>query len=291
MTALRALLFGLALVAGPSGAQTPETAGGAPARVAPAGAPARVVSMNLCTDQFALMLAAPGQLVSVSHISANPVSSPMAEEAARHHLNHGSAEEIFLLRPDLVLADPWSDPAALSMLRRLGVEVVQVEGVRQLSDIPDRLRRFGALMGREAEAETLIRRFEADLAALAAPATTGPRAIIYFPNGYSLGEGSMAHELLTRAGFRNIATEIAPSATGQIAMELLVMAAPDLIIRDRPYPGASQAEAMLDHPALQALIAAGAGHESGPDWACGTPRVVAALRALVEMRERLEAAP
>jgi iron complex transport system substrate-binding protein len=101
----------------------------------------------------------------------------------------------------------------------------------------------------------------------------------------------MAHELLSRAGFRNIATEITPSATGQIAMELLVMAAPDLIIRDRPYPGASQAEAMLDHPALQALVAAGAGHESGPDWACGTPRIVAALRALVEMRQTIEGAP
>ena len=47
----------------------------------------------------------------------------------------------------------------------------------------------------------------------------------------------------------------------------------------------------LLHPALAALIAAGAGHESGPDWACGTPRVIAALRALVEMRQMIEAAP
>jgi iron complex transport system substrate-binding protein len=94
--------------------------------------------------------------------------------------------------------------------------------------------------------------------------------------------------MLTRAGFRNIATELTPSATGQIALELLVMAAPDLIIRDRPYPGASRAEELMNHPALAALIAAGAGHESGPDWACGTPRVIAALRALVEMRRALE---
>jgi iron complex transport system substrate-binding protein len=281
MTGLRALAIGLALVAGPLGAQTP------PQRVAPEGAPLRVVSMNLCTDQFALMLAAPGQLISVSYISADPVTSPLADLAARYPLNYGSAEEIYLMRPDLVLADPWTDPAALSMLRRLGIRVEQVEGVRQLSDIPDRLAKFGALLGREAEAKTLIRQFETDLAALSAP-QDGPRAIIYFPNGYSLGEGTLSHEMLTRAGFRNIATEIAPSATGQIALELLVMAAPDLIIRDRPYPGASRAEELMNHPALAALIAAGAGHESGPDWACGTPRVIAALRALVEMRRALE---
>ena len=277
MSVLRALLLGLVLAAGPSGAQT-----------MPDDAPRRVVSMNLCTDQFALMLAAPGQLVSVSHVSADPLSSPMAEAAEGLRLNHGGAEEIYLMSPDLVLAHAWSDPAVLSMLRRLGVEVAQVDGVRQLSDIPDRLRRFGTLLGREAAAETLIRRFEADLAALAARDPGGPRAVLYYPNGYSMGEGSLAHEILTRAGFRNVATELAPDASGRIALELLVLAAPDLIIRDRPYPGASRAEALLDHPALRALIRAGAGHESGPDWACGTPRVLAALRDLVEMRQALE---
>ena len=281
MIGLRALAFGLALVAGPLGAQTP------PQGVAPEGSPLRVVSMNLCTDQFALMLAAPDQLVSVSYISADPVTSPLADQAAHYPLNHGSAEEIYLMRPDLVLADPWTDPAALSMLRRLGIRVEQVEAVRQLADIPDRLSRFGQLLGREAEATALIRQFESDLATLSAP-PDGPRAILYFPNGYSLGEGTLSHEILTRAGFRNIAAEIAPSDTGQIALELLVMATPDLIIRDRPYPGASRAEELMNHPALAALIAAGAGHESGPDWACGTPRVIAALRALVEMRRAME---
>ena len=275
MRPLRALAFGLAIVAGPLGAQDP---------------PQRVVSMNLCTDQFALMLAAPGQLVSVSYISADPVTSPLADLAAAYPLNHGSAEEIYLLAPDLVLADPWTDPAALAMLRRLGIRVEQVEGVRALSDIPDRLRRFGDLLGRQDAAKALIDQFESDLATLTAP-QDGPRAVIYFPNGYSLGEGSLSHEILTRAGFRNIATELTPSATGQIALELLVLAAPDLIIRDRPYPGASRAEELMHHPALAALIAGGAGHESGPDWACGTPRVIAALRALVEMRQRIEAAP
>ena len=275
MRPLRALVVGFALVAGPLGAQDP---------------PQRVVSMNLCTDQFALMLAAPGQLVSVSYISADPVTSPLADLAAAYPLNHGSAEEIYLLAPDLVLADPWTDPAALAMLRRLGIRVEQVEGVRALSDIPDRLRRFGDLLGRQDAAKALIDQFESDLATLTAP-QDGPRAVIYFPNGYSLGEGSLSHEILTRAGFRNIATELTPSATGQIALELLVLAAPDLIIRDRPYPGASRAEELMHHPALAALIAAGAGHESGPDWACGTPRVIAALRALVDMRQRIEAAP
>jgi iron complex transport system substrate-binding protein len=275
MTPLRALALTLALAAGPVGAQEP---------------PQRVVSMNLCTDQFALMLAAPGQLLSVSYISADPVSSPLAEEAAAYPLNHGSAEQIYLMRPDLVLAHPWTDPTALAMLRRLGVNVVQVPGVERLSDIPDRLTTVGALLGREEAAHDLIARFETDLAAIGA-LPPGPRAAVYGANGYTVGTGGLTHEILTRAGFRNIAAEIAPNARGEIALELLVMAAPDLILRGQTYPGASQAEEILHHPALQALVAAGTGFEMGTDWACGTPRIVTALRALVETRHGMEDAP
>ena len=46
-----------------------------------ASAPERVVSIDPCTDQLALMLAAPGQLVSVRHLATDPRSSAMAEEA------------------------------------------------------------------------------------------------------------------------------------------------------------------------------------------------------------------
>ena len=49
------------------------------APAAPAGAaPLRVVSINLCTDQLAMLLAAPGQLVSVTHLARDPEASVMA---------------------------------------------------------------------------------------------------------------------------------------------------------------------------------------------------------------------
>ena len=80
-----------------------------------AAAPARVVSTNLCTDQLAMLLAAPGQLVSVSWLAADPRSSTMAAEAARYPANHGLAEEIFLLSPDLVLAGSYTARTAVDL--------------------------------------------------------------------------------------------------------------------------------------------------------------------------------
>lgn len=251
-----------------------------------ADAPRRVVSINLCTDQFAMHLAAPGQLISVSSIASDPLVSPMAEEAANYAANYGSAEEVFLLNPDLVVAGIWSDPAVISLLRRLGVRVELFELEDELSDIAPQLARMGALLGQEGRARNLIAQFEADLAALTQP-WDGPRAAFYYPNGYTLGTGSLAHDVVTRAGFTHIAEELQRSASGQLALELLITAAPELVIGTRTYPGASRSEDILRHPALRALIAAGNGYESGPEWVCGTPAILTALRDLTALRAEM----
>ncbi len=248
--------------------------------------PARVVSMNLCTDQFAMLLAAPGQLISVSAIASDPLVSPMAAIAAAYPVNYGAAEQIFLLQPDLVVAGVWSNPAVVSMLRRLGIRVELFELEDSLSDIAPQLARMGALLGRETEAQSLITTFETDLEALTNP-TGGPRAAFYSANGYTSGTNSMAHEVVTAAGFTHIADELQRSASGQLALELLVLAAPDLIISSQLYPGSSRSEEILRHPAFRALVAAGNGYDSGPEWVCGTPAVLGALRDLAALREEM----
>lgn len=253
-----------------------------------ADAPQRVVSMNLCTDQLAMMLAAPGQLVSVSDIASDPNSSSMAVEAQAYPANFGGAEQIYLMRPDLVLAGIHSDPAAVSMLRRLGIEVMQIDLARNIPDVPQRVAEVAAALGQQEAGQALIGRFETDLAALTAP-ESGPRAAFYYPNGYTLGTGTLSDQILTRAGFTHIAEELGRDRSGRLALELLVMADPALVIGSSPYPGASRSEEILRHPALQALVAAGEGHTSGPDWICGTPHVLSALRDLAETRDRMTA--
>jgi iron complex transport system substrate-binding protein len=271
-------LVGLALPPGPGGAQTAPDA------------PQRVVSMNLCTDQLALLLAAPGQLLSVSDLARDPYSSPLAAAAQAVPINHGGAEEIYLLRPDLVLAGTYSDPAVVSMLRRLGLRVAQIDLVQGLSDVPARLAEVGALLDREATAQSLIRQFETDLAALSG-APDGPRTAFYFPNGYTLGTGTLGHEILRHAGFRHIAAELGRDTSGRLPLELMILADPDLVLRNQRFPGASRSEAVLDHPALAALTGAGAAHETGPDWMCGTPRILDALRDLALLRAEMETPP
>jgi iron complex transport system substrate-binding protein len=256
------------------------------AGAAAAAAPERVVSINLCTDQLALTLAAPGQLASVSRMAQDPRTSPMAEAAAALPGNAARAEEVYLYRPDLVLAGTFTSRATVSMLRRLGVEVVELPPVTGLDDIPDRLRRVGAALGRAEAAADAIARFETDLATLRADIAERPRAALYYANGYTAGDRTLAGDILAVAGFASVATELGLARGGHLALERLVLAAPDLVVTGRQGRGPARAEEVLGHPALVATGRGRAAH-TDRDWICGSPHVLRAVRHMAEKRARL----
>ncbi|WP_417678898.1 ABC transporter substrate-binding protein [Pseudodonghicola sp.] len=266
---------------------------GAAALSAPAGAdprPARVVSINLCTDQLALMLADPGQLVSVSRLAHDPSSSSMAEAAKAYPTNGSGAEEAYLLRPDLVLGGTFTSPATVSMLEKLGIRVELFAPARSLADVPKRLEQMGKALGQEDKAADMIARFETDLAALSTAPDHRPRAALYYVNSYTVGDQTLAGDILRAGGFDNVAVEAGLSQGGTLALEKLILLDPEVVIEGRDYPGQSRAEDVLHHPALHALTGTRvAGTVTDRDWICGTPLVLSALRNIRDLRLSLEA--
>lgn len=255
----------------------------------PGGQPRRVVSMNLCTDQLAMMLAAPGQLLSVSYLAADPRGSAMAEEAKAYRINHGLAEEVWLMQPDLVIAGSFSARATVDMLRRLGVPVVVMQPAYGLGDIPDRLRQMGVALGREEAAERAATAFLARLELLRDEVARHPRAALYYANGYTSGDKTLAGEIIATAGFANIAAETGVPSGGHLPLEVLALAAPESIISGRPYPGASRSEEILDHPVVRSLRSTAVGAVlTDRDWVCGTPNVLRAVEEMRDTRRRME---
>ncbi|MBA3324744.1 MAG: ABC transporter substrate-binding protein, partial [Rhodobacteraceae bacterium] len=190
-----------------------------------AQAPARVVSMNLCTDQLAMLIAAPGQLVSVSHVARDPVSSALAAEAAAYPVNHATAEEIFLLAPDLVLAGAYDRPATLAALARLGLAVETFPIEASFQDVRGSVTRMGALLGQPDRAAALIAAMDAELAD--PPAGSRPRVALFYANAYSSGAGTLAHAILEAAGLANIAAERGVTGLARLPLETLVLEAPE----------------------------------------------------------------
>lgn len=249
---------------------------------AAADAPQRVVSMNLCTDQLAMLIAEPEQILSLSALATDPMSSLMADQARAWPGNIGRAENIHLLRPDLVLAGEYSDRATVDMLTRLGVRVETVASANSIDDVRANIVLMGELLGRPARAAGVLARFDADLATLPRD-SDGPLAVNYNANGYTTGSRTLQGDVLRRAGFSLLTDRIGFDYGGNLPLETLVMADPALIVEGSRYHQPSRSEEILDHPALSRLSAQ---HRMVPDrdWICGLPRVAQVAAELAGAR-------
>ena len=148
---------------------------------------------------------------------------------------------------------------------------------------------MGSALGREAVAETLVARFDADLAALRADVQNRPLAALYYANGYTTGDQTLAGQILLAAGFENATTQAGQRRAGNLPLEVLAMMQPDTVVTGAKYPGQSRSEAILDHPVIRALQKeTHAGTVADSDWLCGTPYVLNAISDLVDLRRRVE---
>lgn len=253
------------------------------ASIAPqAGAAERVVSMNLCTDQMAMLLAAPGQLVSVSHLARDPESSSMVAQAQAYPVNHGRAEEIVLLKPDLVLAGTFTTRSTLMMLQQFGYRVEQFAPETSLADIETNLRRMGQILGREAQAQAVIDQMAPLLEEAEQITKDHPpiSALAYYTGGYTAGASGLESDMLAHAGAKNIAEDLGFGYGGVMSLEALVLASPRLLIHSGSR-WTSTLGSLLDHPSLAHLHAQPYLQEPAtPAWTCGTPETIAVVNAL-----------
>lgn len=258
---------------------------GLPSLAAP---PERVVSMNLCTDQLAMLLAGPGQLISVSLVARDPLSSAMADKAQYFPTNMGQAEDIARLQPGLVLASRYSPPATLAMLERLNIPVAVFDPESDFNGIRANITKMGQVLGRPETAAQILADFDRDLSAFqdqGVEADARPRAALYYANGYTAGDQTLAGQIITAAGLHNIARDNGMDYGGTLALEALIMAQPDLLIKGQRYGAASRAEEILDHPALTAISGGKPARLADADWVCGTPYVLSAIAKLRDARQ------
>jgi len=249
---------------------------------AKAAPPQRVVSINVCTDQLAMLLAAPGQLQSVSRLSRDPQLSVLAGHAAQLPVNRAEAEEIFLMKPDLVLAGTFSSQVTVDLLRRLGLHVEQFTPARSFDDIEAHLRRMGALLGREEQAEALVASMRSRLEAIEKPQQRKTVAL-YFANSYTSGRGTLIDAAVKRAGLDNIADRAGVNGPAALPLEMLVMEKPDMLVLSASERAPALAFQNFRHPALQALERE-AKAMTLPDnlTVCGGPFSVEAVEKLGE---------
>ena len=141
-------------------------------------APQRVMSLNLCADQLLMALLPESRLVSITWLSRTEGDPELLALAARLPVNHGSAEEVLQVRPDLVVAGRFTTGTTRALLKRTGVRLLEIEPVADWDGIRRVTREVAAAVGERERGERLLAAMDADLAALAARQAAEPVRVI-----------------------------------------------------------------------------------------------------------------
>jgi iron complex transport system substrate-binding protein len=255
---------------------------GALAPLATAAAPARIVSLNACTDELLMLLADPGQVAGVSPYSREVGRAWAATHARAVPQLSGEAEDVLMLKPDVVVAGGFTKRATRDFLKAKGLRVIEFDLARSFADVSAQLTLMGDIVGHPERAAAETARLDAALArAQAAASQRRWRVLPVSRRGWVSGDG-LTGAVLAASGLANAASELGLARGGFATIEAIVKARPDFILVSSQSDFAEdQGRALLLHPALEALYP--------PEkriviperlTVCGGPRLAEALERL-----------
>lgn len=217
--------------------------------------PRRIVSLNSCLDAMLVHLADRSQITALSHYAREDHGSTVAAQAKTLPYTWESAEEVIALRPDLVLASQHSALATRNALKRLDVPVQRFKVPKSVDESLTQVRKLARLIGHPDRGEALVARIHAAIAAATpAPGARRLSALIYQPNGFAAGPGTLVDEMMEHAGFDNVARRFGLKTWGNVPLERLLADPPQVLLVGEPAPGArSWADRVMTHPALKSI--------------------------------------
>jgi iron complex transport system substrate-binding protein len=234
-----AFLFAIAVLAMSSGA---ASAIGLP----------RVVSMNVCSDQLLLTLADPEQILGLSRFARDGWQSWAADKARRFPVLSGGAEDVLVLKPDIVVASLFDKRSTRELLKAKGLRLAEFTVPRTLGEVKDQIREMGEVVQHPDRAEAEIARLDAAIAR-ARDAATGKhyRVLPLSRRGFVSGRDSLVSSLLSETGLLNPAGDLGVAFGGFASLEAIVSLKPDFILVSEAGDRAEDdGRAFLLHPAL-----------------------------------------
>lgn len=215
----------------------------------------RVVSLNPCLDVVLVHVADRAQILGLSHYARDAQQSTIAAVARTYPITYESAEEVIALRPDVVLSAAHSSPATRAALKRLNIRTELFKVPNSWVENQAQIRRIADAVGHPQRGEALIARVEAAMARGAPrPGTRPVTALVFQPNGFAAGHGTLVDEMMRRAGFENVAERYGLRKWGNVSLERLLDDPPEVLLAGQARPNApTWAERILEHPALAAV--------------------------------------
>jgi len=217
-----------------------------------AGLP-RIASMNVCTDQMLITLADPAQIVGLSRFSRDAGQSFAADDARRFPMLSGGAEDVLVMRPDIVLAGLFDKRSTREFLKAKGLHLAEFSVPRNLDEVKAQIREMGDIAGHTDRANAQIARLDAAIARARQAVTDTHYSVLPLSRrGWVSGRDSLVSSLLAETGLFNAAGGLGVGWGGFASLEAIVNAKPDfLVVSEAGDRAEDDGRAFLLHPALE----------------------------------------
>jgi iron complex transport system substrate-binding protein len=236
-----------------------------------ASAAVRVASLNMCADEYLLLLAKPGQIASVSRLSQDPADSSLWRLGQRYPGNRGDLESALKARPNLLLTMGGGGRSTNVIAKRMGLKTVDLPFPMSIDDVSRNLSTVAAALGEPQRAAAWRRR----LSQLRRPKLAQRDTIFLGAGGNSVGAQSVEAEWMGLAGLKQ-----RPLPGGRASLELLATRPPAVLLRSSyRHSERSIGQIWLEHP-LARPKSSRILEVDGRPWTCAGPLMVAEVERL-----------
>ena len=224
----------------------------------------KVASLNLCTDELLLALAAPEQIVSVTHLAHQPKETVLWRRARRYPQNDGSLLSVVGVKPDLVVTMGGGARDRARIARRLGIRVLDLPFPQRLADVERQVATVAHVLGRRPAAAQWL----AQVNALKRTQPSQKLDTIWLGGGgRSVQATGLAADWMRLAGFRQRRLN-----GDRVSLEQLLVRPPQILLRSDYRSGEySGSQRWLMHPLAQGTGRSRTIGTDGRAWTCMGP--------------------
>ena len=231
----------------------------------------RAASLNMCGDEYLLLLARPQEIASVSRLSRDPADSSLWRLGQRFPGNRGDLESALKTYPNLLITMGGGGRATAMIAERMRLRTLDLPFPMTIGDVAANMDRVAAALGEPARSLPWKRH----LARLQASQRPARDAIFLGAGGNSVGAQSVEAQWMRMAGLRQ---RTLPG--GRASLELLATRPPAVLLRSAyRRTERSLGQTWLEHP-LASPEASKVVTVDGRPWTCAGPLMLGEVERL-----------